>query len=329
MKKFMNSTETMLRESLAGFAQCHRDIVVLDPEFRFVRRKEVRRGKVALISGGGSGHEPLHTGFVGHGMLDAACPGQVFTSPTPDQIVAASEAVEAGAGTLFIVKNYAGDVMNFALAAETCGASADTLIVDDDVAVKKSGEGGGRRGVAGTLVIEKLLGAAAEAGADLGALKRLGASVNGVTRSMGVALTSCTVPAVGKPTFDIADDEMEVGVGIHGEPGRRRVAIMRADEIADELIHAIVQDLDLRSGSDVLLLVNGLGATPSLELHLMYDAASRQLARRGLKASRSIVGDYVTSLDMAGCSITVTVLDDELTALWDAPVHTAALRWRM
>lgn len=329
MKRFMNSTETMLRESLSGFAECHRDIIALDHEFRFVGRRQVKRGKVALISGGGSGHEPLHTGFVGHGMLDAACPGQVFTSPTPDQMVAAAEAVETGAGMLFIVKNYAGDVMNFALAAEMCEASADTLIVDDDVSVQKSGQGGGRRGVAGTLVVEKLLGAAAEAGADLGALKRLGASVNDVTRSMGVALTSCTVPAVGKPTFDIADGEMEVGVGIHGEPGRRRVAMMHADEIAEELVQAIVQDLDLRAGSEVLLMVNGLGATPSLELHLMYDAASRQLAKRGLKASRSIVGNYVTSLDMAGCSITVTVLNNELTALWDAPVHTAALRWRI
>jgi len=319
----------MLRESLSGFAQCHRDIVALDRDFRFVSRKQAKRGKVALISGGGSGHEPLHTGFVGHGMLDAACPGQIFTSPTPDQMVAAAEAVETGAGVLFIVKNYAGDVMNFALAAEMCGARADTLVIDDDVAVERSGQGAGRRGVAGTLVVEKLVGAAAEAGAEIGALKRLGASVNGATRSMGVALTSCTVPAVGKPTFDIAGDEMEVGVGIHGEPGRRRVAMMRADEIAEELVHTIVQDLDPPSGCEVLLMVNGLGATPSLELHVMYDAASRQLAKRGLKARRSIVGNYVTSLDMAGCSITVTVLNDELTALWDAPVHTPALRWRM
>jgi dihydroxyacetone kinase-like protein len=329
MKKFLNSAETMLRESLSGFAQCHRDTVSLDSEFRFVRRKQLKPGKVALISGGGSGHEPLHTGFVGHGMLDAACPGQVFTSPTPDQMVAAAEAVEAGAGVLFIVKNYAGDVMNFSLAAEMCGDSADTLVVDDDVALEKSGQGMGRRGVAGTLVVEKLLGAAAEEGAGLAALKRLGTSVNGVTRSMGVALTSCTVPAVGKPTFDIGDGEMEVGVGIHGEPGRRRVAMMRADEIADELVHAIVDDFGAHAGSDVLLMINGFGGTPLLELHLMYDAAVRQLGERGLRPSRSIVGNYVTSLDMAGCSVTVTLLNDELTKLWDAPVHTAALRWRM
>jgi dihydroxyacetone kinase-like protein len=326
MKKFMNSPATMLRESLAGFVRCHRDIVALDDDWRFVRRRHLKAGKVALVSGGGSGHEPLHTGFVGLGMLDAACPGQVFTSPTPDQMVAAAEAVDGGAGVLFIVKNYAGDVMNFSLAAEMRGADVDTLIVDDDVAVEKSA---GRRGVAGTVVVEKMLGAAAEAGADRAALKRLGEMVNGVTRSIGVALTSCTVPAVGKPTFNITDDEIEIGVGIHGEAGRRRVAMMRADEIARELVHAVVSDLRAAAGSAVLLMVNGLGATPPLELHLMYDAASRELARRGLEVRRSLVGNYATSLDMAGCSITVTLLNDELTSLWDAPVHTAALRWRI
>ena len=327
MKKFMNSTDTMLRESLSGFAECHCDIVTLDSEFRFVRRAQIKRGKVGLISGGGSGHEPLHTGFVGHGMLDAACPGQVFTSPTPDQIVAAAEAVDAGAGVLFIVKNYAGDVMNFSLAAEMYGGNADTLVTDDDVALEKSMQG--RRGVAGTMVVEKMLGAAAEAGADLPALKRLGKSVNGSTRSMGVALTSCTVPAVGKPTFDIADNEMEVGVGIHGEAGRRRVAMKHADEIAKELVDAITDDLGASARSDVLLMINGFGATPLLELNLMYDAALRQLAKHELAAGRGIVGNYVTSLDMAGCSVTVTLLNAELTELWDAPVHTAALRWRI
>ena len=329
MKKFMNSTETMLRESLSGFAKCHRDIVALDSAFRFVRRKEVKPGKVALISGGGSGHEPLHAGFVGHGMLDAACSGQVFTSPTPDQMVAAAAAVDGGAGVLFIVKNYAGDVMNFALAAELCGANAETVVTDDDVAVEKSTHSTGRRGVAGTMIVEKLMGAAAERGDDLPALKSLGASVNARTRSMGVALTSCTVPAVGRPTFDIADDEMEVGVGIHGEPGRRRIAMMPADAIAEELVDTIVHDFDAPAGSEVLLLVNGFGGTPSLELYLMYEAATRHLAKHELKATRSIVGNYVTSLEMAGCSITVTFLDAQLTSLWDAPVHTAALRWRM
>lgn len=328
MKKFMNSTDTVLHESLYGFAQCHRDIVTLDTDFRFVRRSEIKRGKVALVSGGGSGHEPLHVGFVGHGMLDAACPGQVFTSPTPNQMTAAAEAVDGGAGLLFIVKNYAGDVMNFSLAAEMCGANAETLVVDDDVAVEKSTHTMGRRGVAGTLIVEKALGAAAERGDNLAALKSLGTCVNSVTRSMGVALTSCTVPAVGRPTFDIADDEMELGVGIHGEPGRRRVAMMSAEAIAEELVHAIVHDLDAHTGSEVLLLVNGFGGTPSLELYLMYDAAVRQLAKHGLQAARSLVGSYVTSLDMAGCSITVTLLNAQLMSLWDAPVHTAALRWR-
>jgi phosphoenolpyruvate---glycerone phosphotransferase subunit DhaK len=328
MKKFMNSAGTMLHESLSGFAKCHSDIVVLDSEFRFVRCKATKPGKVALISGGGSGHEPLHAGFVGHGMLDAACSGQVFTSPTPDQMIAAAEAVDGGAGVLFIVKNYAGDVMNFALAAEMC-AYADTVVIDDDVAVEKSAHSAGRRGVAGTMIVEKIVGAAAQRGDDLAALKTLGTSVNGRTRSMGVALTSCTVPAVGRPTFDIADDEMEVGVGIHGEPGRRRVAMRSADAIAEELVEAIAHDLEAPAGSEVLLLVNGFGGTPALELYLMYDAAARQLEKRRLKAARGIAGNYVTSLEMAGCSITVTLLDDQLTSLWDAPVHTAALRWRM
>ena len=328
MKKFMNSAESMLRESLTGFAQCHRDIVTLDPEFRFVRRNQTKRRKVAVISGGGSGHEPLHTGFVGPGMLDAACPGQFFTSPTPDQMVAAAEAVDSGSGVLFIVKNYAGDVMNFSLAAEICGARADSIIVDDDVAMEKSAASG-RRGVAGTVVVEKIVGAAAETGADRAELKRLGALVNSVTRSMGVALSSCTVPAVGKPTFDIGEGEMEVGVGIHGEPGRRRVAIMHADAIAAELVAAVIQDFEHRRESKALLMVNGFGATPLVELHLMYDAASRQLRKHGVDVTRSLVGNYVTSLDMAGCSITLTVLNDELTALWDAPVHTGTLRWGM
>jgi dihydroxyacetone kinase-like protein len=329
MKKFMNSVETMLHESLAGFAHCHRDIVTLDSDYRFVRRAEKKPGKVALISGGGSGHEPLHAGFVGYGMLDAACPGQVFTSPTPDQMMAAAEAVDGGAGVLFIVKNYAGDVMNFSLAAEMLGNVA-TVIIDDDVAVEKSTHSMGRRGVAGTLVVEKVLGAAAERGDSLGALKDLGARVNGVTRSMGVALSSCTVPAVGKPTFQIADSEMEMGVGIHGEPGRRRVSpVMSADAIAETIIRAIVEDIGAQSEREVLLLLNGFGGTPAFELYLMYDAARRQCAKHGLQISRSMVGNYVTSLDMAGCSITVTLLDHEITTLWDAPVHTAAMRHGM
>jgi dihydroxyacetone kinase-like protein len=329
MKKFMNHVGTMLPESLRGLAAAHRDVVTLDAEYRYVRRREKKLGKVALISGGGSGHEPLHAGFVGFGMLDAACPGHVFTSPTPDQICAAAQEVDAGAGVLFIVKNYQGDVMNFSLAAEMLGASTQTIVVDDDVAVERSTYTTGRRGVAGTLVIEKLLGAAAERGDSMSAVQSLGVQVNGVTRSMGVALTSCTVPAVGKPTFDIAETEMEFGVGIHGEPGRRRVALMPADAIAEEIVHAIVEDLAAERGREVLLLVNGFGGTPALELYLMYDAATRHLAKHGFKVGRSLVGNYVTSLDMAGCSITVTLLDEQTAALWDAPVHTAALRWRI
>ena len=329
MKKFMNSVETMLHESLAGFAHCHRDIVTLDSDYRFVRRVEKKSGKVALISGGGSGHEPLHAGFVGYGMLDAACPGQVFTSPTPDQMIAAAEAVDGGAGVLFIVKNYAGDVMNFSLAAEML-ANVETVITDDDVAVERSTHSMSRRGVAGTLVVEKVLGAAAERGDLLAALRDLGTRVNSVTRSMGVALSSCTVPAVGTPTFQIGDSEMEMGVGIHGEPGRRRVSpVMSADAIAEAIIRAIVEDIGAQSEREVLLLVNGFGGTPSFELYLMYDAARRQCAKHGLQISRSVVGNYVTSLDMAGCSITVTLLDRETTTLWDAPVHTAAMRHGM
>jgi dihydroxyacetone kinase-like protein len=262
-------------------------------------------------------------------MLDAACPGQVFTSPTPDQILAATEAVETGAGVLYIVKNYEGDVMNFDMARETATSRVEAIVTNDDVAVANSTYSTGRRGVAGTLIVEKMVGAAAEEGADLAALKALGERVNGATRSMGVALSSCTVPAAGRATFEIGGDEMEMGVGIHGEPGRRRVPLTSADDIAGEIVDAIVEDLSAKAGREVLLLANGFGGTPMLELYLMYDAASRQLARHGLKVSRSLVGNYVTSLDMAGCSITVTLLDTEITRLWDAPVHTAALRWGM
>src|SRR5438034_3773388 len=243
MKKLINSPETVLGESLAGFAAAHADIAVLDPDCRFVRRRTLRAGKVALISGGGSGHEPLHAGFVGRGMLDAACPGQVFTSPTPDQMVAAVEAVETGSGCLFIVKNYEGDVMNFQMAAELAGKEVATVVTDDDVAVEKSTWSTGRRGVAGTLIVEKIVGAAAELGRTLAQLKTLGDTVNRQTRSMGVALTSCTVPAAGKPTFTLGEDEMEIGVGIHGVPGRRRVKLASADAIADEKVSTFVQEL--------------------------------------------------------------------------------------
>ena len=327
MKKLINSVETVLDESLTGFCAAHSDIVSQGGDARYVVRRETTAGKVGLVSGGGSGHEPLHAGFVGKGMLDAACPGEVFTSPTPDQMIAAAQAVDTGAGVLFIVKNYEGDVMNFELGAEMCDVDNLSVVTDDDVAVEKSTYSTGRRGVAGTLVVEKVVGAAAERGDGLSALKALGDRVNAATRSMGVALTSCTVPAAGKPTFDISDTEMEMGVGIHGEPGRRRVPLTSADEIANEMVDAIVADLESAAGDEVLLLANGFGATPSMEIYLLYGSARKRLEAAGKRVVRSLVGNYVTSLDMAGGSITVTVLDEEMKSLWDAPVHTAALRW--
>jgi dihydroxyacetone kinase-like protein len=327
MKKLVNHVDSLLNESLDGFAAAHADIVALGAERRFVQRRSLTPGKVALISGGGSGHEPLHAGFVGLGMLDAACPGQVFTSPTPDQMLAAAQAVDSGAGVLFIVKNYSGDMMNFQMAAEMVGCDNLTVIVNDDVAVENSTYTTGRRGVAGTLVVEKIVGAAAQRGDGLAALKALGDAVNKATASMGVALTSCTVPAAGRPTFQIGADEMEMGVGIHGEPGRRRVKLASADEIAAELTGAILKDLSLQPGREVLLLVNGFGGTPLLELYLMVNAVHKVLAAAGIQVVRHLTGSYVTSLEMAGCSVTVTAVDAAMLELWDAPVHTAALRW--
>ena len=325
MKKLINDVSSILTESLDGFVAAHEGVVILGPERKYVRRAKLKAGKVALVSGGGSGHEPLHIGFVGHGMLDAACPGQVFTSPTPDQVIAAAEATDSGAGILFIVKNYEGDRMNFAMARETGGRETEIVVIDDDVAVENSPRTTGRRGVAGTMVVTKVVGAAAELGMNLKGLKILGDRVNRATRSMGVALTSCTVPAKGKPTFAIGDDEMEVGVGIHGEAGRQRMKLRAADEIVEELISSIVSDLGVKG--DALLLVNGFGATPSMELYLMFNSARAQLAKHGITVRRSLVGNYVTSLDMAGCSLTVTSLDSEFVELWDSAVHTPALRW--
>lgn len=326
MKKFMNSVDTVLTESLNGFVAAHADILVLGEEHKFIRRKVMKPGKVALISGGGSGHEPLHAGFVGDGMLDAACPGQVFTSPTPDQILAAAAAVDTGAGCLFIVKNYEGDVMNFDMAGEMADGVLQ-VVINDDVAVENSSFTTGRRGVAGTLVVEKIVGAAAEQGMALADLKALGGRINSATRSMGVALTSCTVPAAGRPTFEIGDGEMEFGVGIHGEPGRRRDTLKSADAIAEEICAAILGDLGDRAKGPALLFINGFGGTPLMELYLMYNSARNIFEKQGVTVTRSLVGSYVTSLDMAGCSITLTMLDDEATSMWDAPVHTAALRW--
>jgi len=329
MKKLINSVDTVLEDSLNGFCAAHADLLVAGEENKFVRRQTLKEGKVALISGGGSGHEPLHGGLVGHGMLDAACPGQIFTSPTPDQMLAAAEAVDTGAGVLYIVKNYEGDVMNFEMAAEMASGTVATVLTNDDVAVEDSLYTTGRRGVAGTLVVEKVVGAAAEEGADLATLQALGTRVNSVTRSMGVALTSCTVPAAGKPMFAIGEDEMEMGVGIHGEPGRRRVKLASADEIANEMVEAIVNDLGETANGSALLFVNGFGATPSMELYLMFGAAKAALEKYSVQVGRSLVGNYVTSLDMAGCSVTVTMLDEEIERHWDAPVHTPALRWSM
>ena len=327
MKKLINSPDTLLAESLGGFAAAHSDIVALGSEHKFVRRRALTPTKVALVSGGGSGHEPLHIGFVGYGMLDAACAGQVFTSPTPDQIVEAAQAVCGEPGVLFIVKNYAGDCMNFEMAAETAECRTATVVTNDDVAVESSTHSAGRRGVAGTLIVEKIVGAAAEKGLDLAACATLGARVNAQTRSRGVALTSCTVPAAGTPTFMLGADEMEMGVGIHGEPGRRRVKLANADAIADEMTTTILRDLGNPNPAEALLLVNGFGGTPLVELYLMYNAARRLLEEHGLRIARSLVGSFVTSLDMAGCSITVSLLDPETIALWDHPVRTAALRW--
>ena len=329
MKKLINHIDAVLTASLDGFAAAHADIVALGDDRQFERRRVLKTGKVALISGGGSGHEPLHAGFVGHGMLDAACPGQVFTSPTPDQMLAAAESVDGGAGTLFIVKNYSGDMMNFQMAAEMLTSDNATVIVNDDVAVENSTYTTGRRGVAGTLIVERIVGAAAERGDNLAALKQLGDAVNKATASMGVALTSCTVPAAGKPTFQIGADEMEMGVGIHGEPGRRRVRLESADAIASEMTGAILKDLSLKRGQEVILLVNGFGGTPLLELYLMVNATHKVLADAGVKVVRHLTGPFVTSLEMAGCSITVSAVDPAQLALWDAPVHTAALRWGM
>ncbi len=327
MKKFIDTVDTLLIDSLAGFAKAHADIVQLNSAPLYLTRKNPKTAnKVALISGGGSGHEPLHTGLIGLGMLDAACPGEIFTSPTPDQILAATNAVVGDQGALFIVKNYAGDVMNFEIAAEMLECEVATILVSDDIALPKN-HYTGRRGVAGTLIVEKILGAATENGADLAECVSLAAKVTQNTASIGIALNSCTVPALGKPTFDLDDDELEFGVGIHGERGRSTQAFKSATRIVSQLTEAISIALQPQAGQTVLLHINGFGATPLIELYLIYELAERAWQQRGVKIVRSLVGNYTTSLDMAGCSITITIMDDELLALWDAPVHTANLRW--
>jgi dihydroxyacetone kinase-like protein len=331
MKKLINAVDNVLTESLKGFGAVHADILTVNLDPKFITRADApASGKVALVSGGGSGHEPMHGGLVGKGMLDAACPGEVFTSPTPDQILAAAQAVAGDKGVLFIVKNYSGDVMNFEMAAELAGdmgLEVASVITNDDVAVEDSTFTQGRRGVAGTVVLEKIVGAAAEEGASLADCKALGARVNKATGSMGIALTSCTVPAAGKPTFEIGEGEMELGVGIHGEPGRERAALKSADEIAATMVEAICESIKPAAGEEVLLFVNGMGGTPLMELYLVYNAAAKLCEAKGLKIARSLVGNYCTSLEMQGCSVTITKLDGESKRLWDAPVHTAALRW--
>ena len=330
MKKFMNSADDFLKESLQGFGAAHKDIVncYYDPNF-ITRSSPTKDGKVALISGGGSGHEPMHGGLVGHGMLDAACPGYVFSSPTPDQMLAAAEKVDSGAGVLFIVKNYSGDVMNFEMAAEMMSGPNASVLTNDDVAVEDSSFTTGRRGVAATVVVEKMVGSLAEAGGSLEECKKLGDKVNKNSGSMGVALTSCSVPAAGKPNFEIGDDEMEFGVGIHGEPGRRREKIKSAKEITSELLEAINEDLKPESNAEILLFVNGMGGTPLTELYLIFDNAKNVLDKKNIKISRSLVGNYCTSLEMQGASITITKLDEELVKHWDSSVLTAAMRWGM
>jgi phosphoenolpyruvate---glycerone phosphotransferase subunit DhaK len=327
MKKFVNDVNNMLTESLSGFAKAHNDLVSLHLEPNYLTRKNKAKNKVAIVSGGGAGHEPLHAGFIGKGMLDAACPGQVFTSPTPDQMIAAAEAVHADKGVLFIVKNYAGDVMNFEMAAEMLPFENATVLTSDDCAVINSTFTDGRRGVAGTVIVEKCVGSIAENGVDLQTCKALGDKINAQTASIGVALTSCTVPAAGKPTFEISDTEIEMGVGIHGEPGRKRETMREADAMVNDMIDAILADLQPKKDTEILLLVNGLGATPLMELYLIYNTAEKLLTEHGLTIARSLVGNYTTAIDMTGASITVCVLDDEIKQHWDSPVHTAGLRW--
>lgn len=331
MKKLINDPHDVVDETVRGFALAHAGHVVLVEDPIHLHRADAPvQGKVGIVSGGGSGHEPLHAGFVGYGMLDAAVPGPVFTSPTPDPIVAATKAVDGGAGVLHIVKNYTGDVLNFETAAELAGMDdvrVESVVVDDDVAVQDSLYTAGRRGVAGTVVVEKCAGAAAERGDDLDAVAAVARHVNDVTRSMGLALSSGTVPHAGEPSFTLDDDEVELGIGIHGEPGRERIPMAPADQLVDRVLEPILTDLEPPAGSKLLLLVNGMGGTPLSELYIAYRRAAEVLADRGYEVTRSLVGDYVTSLEMQGFSLTVTVLDDELTALWDAPVETPALRW--
>ncbi|WP_151481877.1 dihydroxyacetone kinase subunit DhaK [Streptomyces albicerus] len=330
MKKLINDPAAVLDEALAGIAAAHRDLKVDGENKVIARAGGTKVGKVALISGGGSGHEPLHGGFVGLGMLDAACPGEVFTSPVPGQMLNAAQAVDGGAGVLFIVKNYTGDVLNFQMAAELAaeeGSTVETVLVDDDVAVQDSTWTAGRRGTGATVFVEKIAGALAEQGADLAAVAEMGKRVNAASRSFAVALTACTSPASGKPGFDLPEDEMEVGVGIHGEPGRRREKLRPAKEIVATALDAILADQPLAAGDETIVMVNGLGGTPLIELYVVFNEVAAALGDKGVVIARNLVGNYVTSLDMAGVSVTVCKADADMLSLWDAPVNTPALRW--
>jgi dihydroxyacetone kinase-like protein len=331
MKKLINDPNDVVVEALLGVEAAHADLQVDHANKIIYRGDAPKSGKVGIISGGGSGHEPLHGGFVGLGMLDAACAGEVFTSPVPDQMLAATKLVDGGAGVLHVVKNYTGDVMNFEMAAEMAaaetGAQVVSVVTDDDVAVQDSTWTAGRRGVGVTVLLEKIAGAAAEEGRDLAAVADVARKVNAQGRSMGVALTSCTVPAAGSPTFQLGEDEMELGVGIHGEPGRQRVPLAPAREIAEMLLEPILSDLPFGSGDGVIAFVNGLGGTPLIELYVMYNEVNKILSKHGVSVARSLVGSYITSLEMAGSSVTLLKVDDELLSLWDAPVRTPALRW--
>jgi dihydroxyacetone kinase-like protein len=331
MKKLINDPADVVAEALAGIEAAHPDLRVDHANKVIYRGDAPRPGKVGLISGGGSGHEPLHGGFVGLGMLDAACAGEVFTSPVPDQMLAATKLVDGGAGVLHVVKNYTGDVLNFEMAAELAeaetGVRVVSVVTDDDVAVQDSTWTAGRRGVGVTVLLEKIAGAAAEQGRSLDEVADVARRVNGNGRSMGLALTSCTVPAVGHPTFELGEKEMELGVGIHGEPGRERIPIAPARDVAAMLVEPILEDLPFRSGDGVVCFVNGLGGTPLIELYVVFNEVARILAGRGVQIARSLVGPYITSLDMAGTSVTLLRVDDELLSLWDAPVRTPALRW--
>jgi dihydroxyacetone kinase-like protein len=331
MKKLINAPDAVVQDALRGVEAAHGDRmrVSYDPPY-VVRADAPVQGKVGIISGGGSGHEPMHGGFVGPGMLDAACPGEVFTSPTPDQMAEATKAVNGGAGVLHVVKNYTGDVMNFDMAAELGkgeGIEVESVLTNDDVAVEDSLYTAGRRGVGITVLLEKICGGAAEDGRSLADVAELGRRVNASGRSMGMALTPCITPGSGEPSFELGENEIEIGIGIHGEPGRFREETRTAAEVAERLVTPIVEDLPFSSGDRVLAFVNGMGGTPLIELYVMYAEVAKLLEGRGLQIERNLVGNYITSLEMQGCSITLLRLDDEMVRYWDAPVNTPGMRW--